>query len=144
MLPTAAHAATAAAAAAVPIKDTIVAIYSLLGGLLVHEEPFIANKLETLDLSARVRVVGALLKDLDSPTKFKSIELAKQDLANVLNDIKAALERLHALTTTYREAFFASWRYGAVLQASLSTVVALSMLLERRQKQLLLLLPLKN
>ena len=144
MLPTAAHAATAAAAAAVPIKDTIVAIYSLLGSLLVHEEPFIANKLETLDLSARVRVVGALLKDLDSPTKFKSIELAKQDLANVLEDMKAALEKLHARTKTYREAFFASWRYGAALQASLQTVVALSRLLERRLATLIMLLPLKD
>ena len=144
MLPSAAHAATAAAAAAVPIKDTIVAIYSLLGRLLVHKEPIVSEELESLDLTARVRVVAAFLNDLHGLTSYESIELAKQDVADTLEDIKAALERLHTLTKTYSEAFFASWRYGATLQASLQIVVTLSERLKVRLARLIMLLPLKN
>ena len=144
MLPTAAHAATAAAAAAVPIKDTIVAIYGLLASLLVHKEPLVSEELEALDLSSRVRIVAAFLDDLAKLSNYKSIELAKRDLANTLEDIKAALERLHALTKTYSEAFFASWRYGATLQSYLHLVIALSERLKQRQHMLVTLLPLNH
>ena len=143
MLPTAAHAATAAAAAAVPMKDSIVAIYGLLASLLVRKDPKITEELEALDLSSRVRIVAAVLDDLVELTNYKSIKLAKQDLAATLEDIKAALERLNALTETYSEAYFASWRYGT-LQACLCTVVTLSGRLKQRLARLLLLMPLNH
>lgn len=132
-----------ATAAAVPVKDTIVAIYRLLGTLLKHEEIFVLENLEVLDLSARVRIVAAFLDDLAGLDKFKSIQLAKCDLSECLIDLKASLERLRTLAKTYSEAFFASWRHGTALQACLNTVHTLSERLKQRLNRLITLLPMQ-
>jgi hypothetical protein len=126
------------------LRETTVAIYALVRTLSAPPACEFALQLRQMDLDARVQVIEALVVDLGKVHGHacSSVLIARDQVQSTLEDLRAGLQTLRGTIELYNAAYFAAWRYGGVAQMHLEKVHFLSLLLEKREKLLMQVLPL--
>lgn len=126
------------------LKETSVAVCSLVQALCASHDAGVASHLKDMDLDARATVIEALVHDLDSVTSpgCSSVVVAREFLRETMVALREALEQLRAYTEIYNELYFASFRCGAELERRLAAVTALANMLRKRTEMLVQVLPL--
>lgn len=130
------------------LSETSTAVYALVNNLSSKRKGTsdIIRRLKCMDLDARAKIIGALVKDLSQKddVKCESIVVARSSLKEAMLELKNELEAFDKLNELYAEAWFPYWRYNSAFEVQLDTISDLSDLLKTRLNSLVQLLPLLN
>ena len=123
------------------LKETSGTIYRLLSGLYTYKNE-VAISLKSMDLEARVKVIKALVIDLESLPSLNSLSVACVLLNETMSELLMQLQTLATINHKYSHTLFGSWLYDTALQNKGDDIYRLNDVLEKRLQMVIKILPL--
>lgn len=90
------------------MTETCSAMLCKLSGICSH--PCYQNELLELDLESKLKVIDALMQQLDANNKELSIAVAITTLHEIVNKIHKTLEKVHDELNYHETRWFSGWR----------------------------------
>ena len=103
------------------IVETAKAVVSTLTDVQDHEDPYVNQIIEELDIDNKIKIISSLIdkqsyiyKDITFHDKhrYNAIYLCIKNLSQIIHKIKKELDTIHELLATHKEKWFHTWRAG--------------------------------
>tara|TARA_Y100001970_G_scaffold291159_1_gene427308 strand:- start:407 stop:829 length:423 start_codon:yes stop_codon:yes gene_type:complete len=97
------------------IVETTKAILHILTDLEDHEDPYVNDTMEELDIINRIQIIQSLIKTpitINNSTEMlkTTINMCCSNLQEIINKIRKELETIHQLVIAHKEKWFHHWR----------------------------------
>jgi len=111
------------------IVETTRSVLGHLTDLEDHEDLYINNIIEELDINSKIKVISSIITRKENTTI--PVKICIKNLSDIICKIKHELEEINRLLPLHKEKWFHSWREGEYYK-NLNKLKKLDVILDKR------------